>query len=99
MLLLTTTGHFPPRRKVSSSLKRNKIILKRKIAKLQPKIKQQIILYLNMAIQRRSFLTRLGLGIGALVTASFDTASKTINAGNDINMLATQLAAVSNFPA
>jgi len=62
----------------SLSLKRNKIILKRKIAKLQPKIKQQIILYLNMAIQRRSFLTRLGLGIGALVTASFDTASKTI---------------------
>ena len=26
-----------------------------------------------MAIQRRSFLTRLGLGIGALVKASFDT--------------------------
>jgi len=41
-------------------------------------------LYLNMAIQRRSFLTRLGLGIGALVTASFDTASKTIKKNMEI---------------
>lgn len=31
-----------------------------------------------MAIQRRSFLTRLGLGLGALVTASFDSAGKSI---------------------
>ena len=41
-------------------------------------------LYLNMAIQRRSFLTRLGLGIGALVTASFDTASNTIKKNMEI---------------
>ena len=45
---------------------------------LLKQINHIIGLYLNMAIQRRSFLTRLGLGIGALVTASFDTASNTI---------------------
>lgn len=31
-----------------------------------------------MAIQRRSFLTRLGLGLGAIVTASFESAGNTI---------------------
>lgn len=31
-----------------------------------------------MALQRRSFLTRLGLGIGAIVTASFESAGNTI---------------------
>ena len=31
-----------------------------------------------MAIQRRSFLTRLGLGLGAIVTSSFESAGNTI---------------------
>lgn len=31
-----------------------------------------------MALQRRSFLTRLGLGLGAIVTASFESAGNTI---------------------
>lgn len=31
-----------------------------------------------MAIQRRNFLTRLGLGLGAIVTASFESAGNTI---------------------
>ena len=31
-----------------------------------------------MAIERRSFLTRLGLGLGAIVTASFESAGNTI---------------------